>query len=117
MALPADARTKEQLEWVAEQVEEAGGVSSLWQAELTSRRDEQRLVRELIAARSAEYDAIIDRVAAATGPDAARVLRAARAELRAVERRDHFPTEHREQARTAVRVLGERVHSGEAVPS
>ena len=43
VALPADARTREQLEWVAEQVVEGGGQSMLWLArpaisKLTSRR-------------------------------------------------------------------------------
>ena len=33
VALPADARTREQLEWVAVQVDEAGGTSSVWLAQ------------------------------------------------------------------------------------
>jgi len=35
-ALPADARTLEQFEWLAEEIDEAGGSSTLWRAELTS---------------------------------------------------------------------------------
>src|SRR5918995_240816 len=30
VALPADARTKEQLEWIAEEVLEAGGEATVW---------------------------------------------------------------------------------------
>jgi len=54
-ALPADARTQEQLEWLAEEIAEAGGASTLWRAELTSAGQEQAIVGEMTAARSAEY--------------------------------------------------------------
>ncbi|GAA1826914.1 Chromate resistance protein ChrB [Agromyces salentinus] len=109
VALPADARTKEHLEWIAELVDEAGGSSSLWRAEVTGRRDEERIIADLVAARAAEYEAVIARAHEAIEPEAARVLRSLRQELRQIERRDHFPPENRELARAAVRELAERV--------
>ena len=109
VALPADARTKEQLEWVAEHVEEAGGSSSLWRAELLSGSGEAIVIAGMSAARASEYDAVIARAEAATPSDGARMLKTVRAELRRIERRDHFPPENRELARAAVRTLAERV--------
>jgi hypothetical protein len=46
VALPADARTQEQLEWLAEEIAEANGTSTLWRAELTSASQERDLIRE-----------------------------------------------------------------------
>ena len=36
VALPADARTKEQFEWLADEILEAGGDASLWLAEAST---------------------------------------------------------------------------------
>src|SRR4051794_41954712 len=33
VALPADARTREQLEWIADEITEAGGGASIWLAQ------------------------------------------------------------------------------------
>ena len=59
VALPEDARTREQLEWVADDIEAAQGSALLWRAELLSARDEQRLVAQLVAARAEEYRDIL----------------------------------------------------------
>src|SRR5215207_7358901 len=87
VALPADARTREQLEWVADDVERAGGMAMLWTARNESAAQERRLATEMSTARAAEYrqvrDAALD--AAARGPCTAPVLRRLRAELRRVE--------------------------------
>ena len=45
VALPADARTQEQLEWLAEEIAEADGTSTLWRAELDERRSGARADR------------------------------------------------------------------------
>ena len=52
VALPADARTREQMEWVAEDVEQAGGVSTLWTARPDSAEDERRIAAQMAAARA-----------------------------------------------------------------
>jgi len=119
-ALPADARTQEQLEWLAEEIAEAGGSSTLWRAELTSVAQERQVIQELAAARSEEYAAIAARARAArlgssTPAQAVRALRSLRAELRRVQRRDFFPPIDRDLARAEVNALGECVR-GEGWP-
>lgn len=113
VALPADARTQEQLEWVAEEIAEAGGTSTLWRAQLTSRSHERALIAGLSEARAGEYRAILDRASAAVGSrdqERVRTLRTLRGELRKIHRRDFFPPPERDQARLAVQAL---VTSGE----
>jgi len=116
-ALPADARTLEQLEWLAVEIDEAGGSSNLWRAELTSPAQERTLVAEMAAARAAEYVAIAararDACQASTGSaEAMRTLRSLRRELRQVQRRDFFPPPERDTARAVVAVLAGVVVDG-----
>lgn len=108
VALPADARTQEQLEWVAEEIAEANGTSTLWRAQLTSRSQERALITGLSQARAEEYRAILDRATAAVGSgdqERVRTLRTLRGELRKIHRRDFFPPAERDQARLAVQAL------------
>ncbi len=109
-ALPADARTQEQLEWLAEEIAEAGGVSTLWRAELTSDGQEQAIIGEMTAARSAEYADIAVRARAlrlnsTTPAQGVRSLRSLRQELRRVQRRDFFSPVGRDMARAEVDAL------------
>ncbi len=113
-ALPADARTLEQLEWLAEEIEEAGGSSTLWRADLTSKAQERSVVAEMGAARAAEYADIASRArgasqAALGAAEALRLVRSLRRELHQVQRRDFFPPPERETARTEVAVLARAV--------
>src|SRR5829696_7043225 len=55
VALPADARTIEQLSWVAEDVEQAGGTVMLWIAQPTSADQERQLAEHMALARTHEY--------------------------------------------------------------
>jgi hypothetical protein len=112
VALPADVRTREQLEWVAEDVEQAGGTAMLWTARPDSQAEERRLAAEMAAARAMEYRQVYDAAMAARTAEGGRVavatvLRRLRAELRRVERRDFFPPPERKQAREAVRTLAD----------
>lgn len=111
VALPADARTQEQLEWVADLVAEAGGSSTLWRAELTSRAQERVLIARLAEARAEEYAAITARALAALDApqDATRALRGLRRELRQTRRRDFFSPPEQEQATAAVKRLAARL--------
>src|SRR5215469_8399472 len=59
VALPAGPRTREQLEWVAEDVADGGGSASIWLARPATRAQEDELVRAMAAARAAEYRAVI----------------------------------------------------------
>jgi hypothetical protein len=121
VALPADARTREQLEWVAEDVEQAGGMATLWTARPDSTEAEQRLAAQMAAARADEYGQVRD-LAVAAAPDAdpltaASTLRKLRAELRRIERRDFFPPDERAAARAAVEALAARVAEGDREPA
>jgi len=115
VALPADARTREQLEWVAEEVREADGDAGVWLARPTSRGQERALASTMAAARAAEYRAVLvqAREAASLLPgERARVGRLLRTELRRIRRRDFFPPADRDAAVTAVEALVRNV-SGE----
>lgn len=108
VALPADPRTREQLEWVAEEVTDAGGSAAIWIARPGTVGYEHGLAAAMAADRAAEYRAIIDaaREAAAVGPDAKpAAVRRLRGELRRVTRRDYFPPPERDQAQAAVEAL------------
>jgi hypothetical protein len=109
-ALPADPRTREQLEWIAQDIVEAGGTAGVWLAEPTDRAQVQALIAGMAGARAAEYDKI--RAEADSGLDldsAARagLVRRLRGELRRVERRDFFPPAERDAAHSAVEGLAE----------
>jgi hypothetical protein len=104
--LPADARTREQLEWIAEEVIEVGGSAGVWLARPATAAQERELAAAMAAARSAEYATVAAAAArAAGGPARAAVLRRLRGELRRIGRRDYFPPAAREQARAAVETL------------
>jgi hypothetical protein len=119
VALPADARTREQLEWVAADVERAGGTALLWTATPTSAQRARELAEQLRTARAAEYGAVVTAAGLARADEpAARkgALRQLRGELRRIERRDYFPPADRAAARAAVRALAESV-TGAAPPA
>jgi len=108
VALPADARTREQLEWIADEVIEAGGSAGIWLARPAALAQERELAAGMAAARATEYRGVIAQAAEALAAD--ETTRAAtagrlRAELRRIARRDYFPPPERDQARGAVQVL------------
>ncbi len=59
VALPADARSQERLEWLADEVAEAAGEATLWRGKLTSAAAERALAGRMAAAVAAEYRALI----------------------------------------------------------
>jgi DNA-binding transcriptional regulator PaaX len=108
VALPADARTREQLEWAADHTVAAGGRAGVWLARPTTRAQERELAQTMNAARSEEYQVIIDDAAAVLDADEVervRALRRLRAENNRVRRRDYFRPPAREQARQALTTL------------
>src|SRR5438128_11328508 len=54
-ALPLDARNREQLEWLADEVVEAGGEATIWIGELGSGVQERELASRMAEAVAAEY--------------------------------------------------------------
>lgn len=108
VALPADARTREQLEWIAEEAVEAGGSSGVWLAQPGTAAQERDLAAAMAQARAAEYAKLTEEAQqAATADETVRAsaLRRLRAELHRVTRRDYFPPTERDHARAAVEAL------------
>jgi hypothetical protein len=107
VALPAGPRTREQLEWVAEEVTDAGGSAAIWLARPATRAQEGQLAQAMAAARAAEYQAVIAAAAAAPADPAARVsaVRRIRNEFRSIQRRDYFPPAERDLAQAALQAL------------
>ena len=108
VALPADARSRENLEWIATEAIEAGGVASIWLGRLGSARQERELIAEMAKAVSAEYETVRDAArSAASEPDVMRrrTLARLRRELTRIGERDYYPPDTREKARRAVEAL------------
>jgi hypothetical protein len=112
VALPLDARTREQLEWLAEEITEAGGQAAIWLAEPATAAQERALAQRMAAAVASDYQAVTQAAQAARslppGPRRRTVGRLRR-ELRRIGLRDHFPPPQRDQARTAVAALAATV--------
>ncbi|AQT76285.1 MULTISPECIES: Chromate resistance protein ChrB [Streptomyces] len=108
VALPADARTREQLDWIAEEVTDFGGTATVWIAHPAAAGDEQQLIDALTQARAAEYQQVRSEAEAAGETDdlgRRRALTRLRAELRRIQRRDYFPPPDRHAAEQAVNAL------------
>jgi len=107
VALPADARSQERLEWIADEVIEAAGEATLWRSRLTSASAERALAERMAAAIAAEYRALITAATdARTGaPVKRQTVARLRRELRRISQRDYFPQPARDEARRAVESL------------
>lgn len=108
VALPADARTREQLEWAADEAIAAGGAAGVWLARPTTSAQERELARTMNDARAEEYHALVQEAEAALVEgelDRARTLRRLRAENHRIRRRDFFRPAEREHARQALAAL------------
>ena len=114
VALPLDARTKEQLEWLADEVLEAGGEASIWIAEAGSAGQERALAGRMAEAVAAEYRAVAAAAVAARSSSPSsrrRTLRRLRRELRAIRARDFFPPPEAAEARRVVEALAEAMEA------
>jgi hypothetical protein len=107
VALPSDARTKEQFDWLADEVLEAGGEATVWAAKPGSVADERRLASRMAAVISEEYEAVIAAAedAGREGTVDGRTLARLRRELQRIGRRDFFPPPERDAAHESVRRL------------
>jgi len=107
-ALPLDARNREQLEWLADEVVEAGGEATIWVGELGSAAQERELARRMAEGVAADYRLLIDEVDTARGQPLGqrrRTLGRLRRELRRIRARDYFPPPERELAQQALAEL------------
>ncbi|SFO70825.1 hypothetical protein SAMN05660464_0664 [Geodermatophilus dictyosporus] len=112
VALPADARTRESLEWLADDVLAAGGTAGIWTARPATAAQERELAAGMAAARAEEYQELAGQAAAALRapePERTRTLRRLRGEWRAIGRRDFFPPAEKDAAAAALRTLAEAV--------
>jgi hypothetical protein len=108
VALPADPRTREQLEWVAEEVTDHGGEATVWLGRPLDTAARSVIVSRMTAAVAAEYDAVAAEAAAVPIADTTAQRRAAtrlRRELHRIQDRDFFTCPQRETARRAVETL------------
>ena len=113
VALPLDARTKEQLEWIADEIIDASGEATIWVGRLGSVRQERALASRMAASVAEEYQAVVD-AAQEAADDAAmssRTLARLRRELRRIGQRDYFPPVQRERAHQAVGTLANAVET------
>jgi hypothetical protein len=114
VALPNDARTKEQLEWIADEVVEAGGEATIWIARAGSTGQERGLASAMAAAITTEYQAVIDAAHVAESESESVQRRSAtrlRRELHRIAQRDHFPPPEREKAHRVVEGLAQSVEA------
>lgn len=112
VALPLDNRNREQLEWLAGDVIQAGGYSTIWTGSLASRAQERELVRAMTEAVARDYRRVIDEADAAfAGGRHKRTLARLRRELQRIRKRDYFPPPERDQAQQAMERLSGRVEA------
>lgn len=120
VALPADASTREALEWVAEDVVDHAGEATVWLGRPADRAGLDAITAKMRAAIAAEYDAVIAEATDAANADAATARRAATRltrELRRIGDRDFFPPPERAKAHSVVADLARRTddsHGGVA---
>jgi alkanesulfonate monooxygenase SsuD/methylene tetrahydromethanopterin reductase-like flavin-dependent oxidoreductase (luciferase family) len=107
VALPHDARTREQFDWIAAEVEEAGGTATVWLGRPATVRANQDLADQLRQARAAEYRQLVSQALQALrdGEDRAAARRRLQAELHRIGRRDYFPSAERALAAEAVAAI------------
>lgn len=108
VALPSDSRNRERLEWLADEVIQAGGTADLWLARPASPSQQRTLAAGMAEAVAAEYRTVAAAAVDARGePEAVRgrALRRLRRALGRVRQRDYFPPAEREQAQRAVEAL------------
>ena len=109
VALPLDNRNREQLEWLADGVVDAGGDATIWVGAPGSRAQERQLVTVMAEAIAEEYRKLIHEAESAPeGGQRTRTLARLRRELHRIRGRDYFPPPERERAREAVERLAER---------
>jgi hypothetical protein len=114
VALPLDPRTREQFDWIADDVQAAGGDADVWVAEPTSAAQQRRLEARSRSAVAEDYRRVLEAAAAARGTELAARLRAVRRLRKALESlraRDFFAAAERRAAERAVEDLAALVEA------
>jgi len=108
VALPLDSQNREQMEWLAEDVIEAGGEASIWLGEPASAAQTRALDAAVNAARAQEYRAIVAEAERARAEDVTarrRTLKRLRREMRRIRARDYLAAPERQGAEAALEHL------------
>jgi len=118
VALPEDAVTREQLEWLQLRVREAGGAATLWEAKPATLSEEKALVEAFRSSREEAYANIISeaerirrKAEMGGGKALSEELRKLELELRAERRRDYFRSPLRKEAASALKAAREAVRA------
>jgi len=116
-ALPEDAMTREQLEWLQLRVREAGGEATLWEAKPGTVAEEGELVEAFRSSREEAYRSIIAeaerlrRKAQMGGGGLLEKLGKLEREFRAERRRDYFRSPLRTEAAASLRAARRAVRT------
>ncbi len=108
VALPAGLDNREQLEWLAEDVVDAGGEATIWVSEPATAAEHRALAQAMTERVEAEYRAIAAEAQAAherSPAERRRTLARLRRELRRVGARQYFPTGEADAAQDALEAL------------
>ena len=115
-ALPEDAVTREQLEWLQLRVREAGGEATLWEALPGTVAEERELVEAFRTSREEAYRAIISqaqrlrrKAELGGGVALSEQLGKLEREFRAERRRDYFRSPLRTEAAAALKAARQAV--------
>jgi hypothetical protein len=105
VALPADDRTREAFEWLAEEIIEFDGEATVWFGQPADAKTTTVMSERMTAAIVAEYQAVTEEATTTLADDAAvrrRVAARLRRELARIHARDFFPSSARSRAERAV---------------
>lgn len=116
VALPADDRTVEAFDWLADEVLDAGGEAWTWRAQPGSKAQEQALRRRMTATVADDYRALLAEANELPPEAPPRTVQRLRRELRSIENRDYFAPKEREQARRAIEALRSTSPAEEGAP-
>jgi hypothetical protein len=108
VALPLDPRTREQFDWIADDVQAAGGEADVWVAEPTSAAQQRELEVRVRRGVAEDYRRVREAAEAAGRDDPTarlRALRRLRRALESVRARDFFAVPERRAAERAVESL------------
>ncbi len=118
-ALPEDAVTREQLEWLQLRIQEADGVATLWEGHPNTSAENKGLVEAFRSSRSATYKDLIakaervQRKALLGSSDGLlEELSKLEREFRAERRRDYFRSPLRKEASEALKAARRAVREG-----
>ena len=113
VALPADPKSVEAFDWLADEVLDAGGEAWTWVARPGSKAQERAMRQRMTVSASQEYRKLMDGMEGSGTAASRRTVERLRREFRGIENRDHFAPKEREQARRAIERLARVVDAAE----